>query len=1553
MSLFTKGIYLTDSPRVAGDYAENANTGKFSFGKFKTRAEVIERHIRTLARLTSDEGKVGDSFGYNNNDATFPARLKQAAAWWKEHSKEFSVRQATDKTWTIQRKEKKTSAKHIYDVPEDVLARTLDAESEVPSKVLSELTYTLRSLGDGATARDIDTFVDQYVRGPEASGYRPSFREIYTGITADSPLISEDGQKAFRQALKKLGYTGIQYSGGITMGGGPKHTAYVLWDEQALKDWKVTKKSGREHILKFNPNHDKLGRFATSAFKTWFEGSEVVNPDGSPKRVFHSTNADFDEFQIQGLGAHFGTSAAANDRADMLREFSENVVHRDPGTFSVMPVYLSLKNPLRMRDQAEVMEEIEDGEGDPVLYARNWEAAESVALTLLEDGVITMDEFDSGDDTSAQHSLENIRKILQSKGYDGIVYRNAIEDAGNDSYIVFSPEQIKSATGNSGEFSLIDRRITKFNQNHEPAGTPQGGQFARKPGVVYAAPSTGSGTGAAADNGRSGQSNGGNVSVPSYGQAREGVKPVRAVHYSREPRQTLDTSFYGAGIRGREAARLLGVDVDPRLKQRTYFYVDEGSGIRPEPGVGSHRHEVTLNNLYDPQSDGGAIWSQGTDTNSSELAVLNAGYDGYVVKGVFGRFGAAVVIGQHTIPVAEVESVRKGLLRALKFNLNHEPAGSSKGGQFARKPSPEQQIPLFDNLPVAGKDPSYTEDQFYEDIDLAETPEQVGNALVRIGATEVSFSGMKVWTLGKNVIEWDGKDRYATVSDASEWVYQVNVDDVYPNAEDEFNTQFWADAQSGGALYHNTQPGNVKAILEEGIGATEDSRGMSNRWEGPGVYTTTEPEWYEDGMYGDAQFEIDVGAMAKDGYTPYVKLEPDVQEGHLREAIANKLGIEDFAFQYEEDETTVVLRGNIPPKYLTLMRGMPEDDEVKKQFRERVLKFNPSHEPAGSAVGGRFARKQTSTPEFKAWFGGSKVVDAKGRPLVVYRGDRDGKTQFTGMDDKTIVPELRGNIFFTSSLSIGERYARGGKLYSVYLALKNPLIVDAGGNSWFEVPAPQEIKDEWGDPDKTVPIDNVASWARKHGYDGLIVREVIDQWGDGDQFVAFLPEQIKFVEGRTKVTKLYRALKFNPLHAPKGSPIGGQFIAKPTGALASNERLMHLLDIYDERHGFPDTQKPLSAQMKEGRQLLDDPAFRAYIQYQNQHPTPYLMKELEEGLAQGGEAAANARVELESYAISEASRLIHCWAASASDSNVMSHVLQKAAWEEFGLPDDTLQALRDQPGDQSFHMELLDTLVTMQKPYVQGGPTPWDGVKAFISAQYKNTQELLAREHITELEVSRGMSLGSDEDGTYGEIASKLGFKSYVLNIKTAMETQELHPTDVQPMEDVVIGHLAAGTTGVTSLPLSSWSVKEETAAQFAGAYRSLAVVLTTTVPARDILSLPLTGFGCRSEGEVVVLGRQPRNATYVALTNRPPDLTRDFNPNGSTTLGSLNGYEYSVNTYTPENQRHMVSVLRNDIEEGKLAEVSHQNIEKWLGVLNPTKRNAAIRTLSDLGIVL
>jgi len=39
-------------------------------------------------------------------------------------------------------------------------------------------------------------------------------------------------------------------------------------------------------------------------------------------------------------------------------------------------------------------------------------------------------------------------------------------------------------------------------------------------------------------------------------------------------------------------------------------------------------------------------------------------------------------------------------------------------------------------------------------------------------------------------------------------------------------------------------------------------------------------------------------------------------------------------------------------------------------------------------------RDQTDTPEFKKWFGDSKVVDANGKPLVVYHGTKAVFTVF-------------------------------------------------------------------------------------------------------------------------------------------------------------------------------------------------------------------------------------------------------------------------------------------------------------------------------------------------------------------------------------------------------------------------------------------------------------------------------------------------------------------------------------------------------------------------------
>lgn len=143
------------------------------------------------------------------------------------------------------------------------------------------------------------------------------------------------------------------------------------------------------------------------------------------------------------------------------------------------------------------------------------------------------------------------------------------------------------------------------------------------------------------------------------------------------------------------------------------------------------------------------------------------------------------------------------------------------------------------------------------------------------------------------------------------------------------------------------------------------------------------------------------------------------------------------------------------------------------------------------------------TPEFKKWFGQSKVVDEQGQPQVVYHGtpanfkafDTDKLGRNTGADDP--------GIFFTSSREVADGFKGGGllrkgKVLETYLALQNPREVD-GTN----------IKAG------SVAKSLILSEAQADGFDGVIFRnlEETDRRGVGskrsDVFVAFKPTQIK------------------------------------------------------------------------------------------------------------------------------------------------------------------------------------------------------------------------------------------------------------------------------------------------------------------------------------------------------------------------------------------------------------------------------------------------------------
>jgi hypothetical protein len=170
------------------------------------------------------------------------------------------------------------------------------------------------------------------------------------------------------------------------------------------------------------------------------------------------------------------------------------------------------------------------------------------------------------------------------------------------------------------------------------------------------------------------------------------------------------------------------------------------------------------------------------------------------------------------------------------------------------------------------------------------------------------------------------------------------------------------------------------------------------------------------------------------------------------------------------------------------------------------------------------------SPAFRRWFGDSKVVDGRGKPLIVYHGTpRGGFTSFRS--------GRRGLFFFTADRHVASSYIgpladelldsdfeadptpgvgqppRKGVpgLYHVYLRLSNPLVFDADGRGFDEI-YPEAIGLE-GPDDLTV--DEIAVMARQQGYDGLIVRNLYDTGLYSDYtepstvYVAFDPRQIK------------------------------------------------------------------------------------------------------------------------------------------------------------------------------------------------------------------------------------------------------------------------------------------------------------------------------------------------------------------------------------------------------------------------------------------------------------
>lgn len=171
----------------------------------------------------------------------------------------------------------------------------------------------------------------------------------------------------------------------------------------------------------FNSNkdatHDITGAEVPSAVLEATKNSVVKNEHGQLIPVYHGTDTEFDSFTPGDVGIHFGSYAQAVARATDKK-------FKNP---KYIKAYLNIENPLVI---------------DEDFYG--WDAFQ-IAQKLNGLGVLTHEQalsFLKSSNSTVQEDSARLRKLLEDKGYDGIVYTNDKESYAGKSYIVFGDSQI-------------------------------------------------------------------------------------------------------------------------------------------------------------------------------------------------------------------------------------------------------------------------------------------------------------------------------------------------------------------------------------------------------------------------------------------------------------------------------------------------------------------------------------------------------------------------------------------------------------------------------------------------------------------------------------------------------------------------------------------------------------------------------------------------------------------------------------------------------------------------------------------------------------------------------------------------------------------------------------------------------------------------------------------------------------------------------------------------------------------------------------------------------
>ena len=205
-------------------------------------------------------------------------------------------------------------------------------------------------------------------------------------------------------------------------------------------------------------------------FKKWFGKSKVVDENGEPLVVYHGTPGgefnvfDYDRIgnlgRMEGQGFYFATD----------KGMAQSYMGKDG---RLMEVYLDIEKPMSVEQKgfdADTLETLlmeiaeEQHRYDPEVPIDEGFLADYGglynAVDLISKNETALDQL--GDLMGAGVNAEFINTALKKvTGFDGVKAKitDKANDFTSDIYVAFSPEQIKSATGNRGTFDAGERNI--------------------------------------------------------------------------------------------------------------------------------------------------------------------------------------------------------------------------------------------------------------------------------------------------------------------------------------------------------------------------------------------------------------------------------------------------------------------------------------------------------------------------------------------------------------------------------------------------------------------------------------------------------------------------------------------------------------------------------------------------------------------------------------------------------------------------------------------------------------------------------------------------------------------------------------------------------------------------------------------------------------------------------------------------------------------------------------------------------------------------------------